>query len=323
MGQAAKGTGDAAAAYKELHIKVASGNGQLKDANTVFYQTIDALGKVKNETERDSLAMSIFGKSARELNPLIEAGSSKLKELGVEAHNVGYVMSNDTLQQFGQLDDAMQRMEKQGDALKNSLALALLPMLTALFETVGKIPVPVLQTIIVLTTTIATVLLVIKAIKDVTSTAGTIKSFLDPANAQMLKTTAIIMGVAAAIIVVLALIAALSNKGDQVRQITSSVTGAVNSVKSTTSTVSQEYARNARGSRYWTGGETVVGEEGPEIVSLPRGSRIYPNGQQPQTGSSYIDNRQYIFRVDDISTYQQIEQRLKNERKSMRQGVSG
>ena len=131
------------------------------------------------------------------------------------------------------------------------------------------------------------------------------------------------MGVAAAIIVVLALIAALSNKGDQVRQITSSVTGAVNSVKSTTSTVSQEYARNARGSRYWTGGETVVGEEGPEIVSLPRGSRIYPNGQQPQTGSSYIDNRQYIFRVDDISTYQQIEQRLKNERKSMRQGVSG
>ena len=38
-------------------------------------KVIDALGKVTNETERDALAMQILGKSAQELNPLIEAGS--------------------------------------------------------------------------------------------------------------------------------------------------------------------------------------------------------------------------------------------------------
>ena len=128
MDNARDGSSGAAEAFKTLRVRITDSRGQLQDANTVFYQTIDALGNIKNETERDALAMEIFGRSARDLNPLIEAGSDRLKELGVEAHNVGYVMSNETLQQFGQLDDAMQRMSKQGDALKNSLALAMLPL---------------------------------------------------------------------------------------------------------------------------------------------------------------------------------------------------
>lgn len=33
---------------------------------------------------------------------------------------------------------------------------------------------------------------------------------------------------------------------------------------------------NARGTDFWRGGLTMVGEEGPELVSLPRGSAVYP-----------------------------------------------
>jgi len=35
------------------------------------------------------------------------------------------------------------------------------------------------------------------------------------------------------------------------------------------------------------GGLAVVGERGPEIVALPGGSRVYPNGQGPSTGTTY------------------------------------
>lgn len=322
MDAAKGGTGATAEAFKALKIKVTDSHGALKDANTVYYQAIDALGKVKNETERDALSMSIFGKSARDLNPLIEAGSGKLKELGEEAHNVGYVMDNETLQQFGQLDDAMQRMEKQGDALKNSLALAMLPILTALFETIGKIPVPVLQTIIVLVTVITTILLVIKAIKDVTSTAGAIKGFLDPANAQMLKTTGIILGIAAAVIAVLLLIAALTNKTGQVKEITSSIGDSMNSVTASTASVTQNYPRNARGSRFWVGGATTVGEEGPEIVTLPRGSRIYPNGQGPkQSGGNTTNYYNVTIDAKNVREFNDVVTIAQNEATSIRQGV--
>jgi hypothetical protein len=42
---------------------------------------------MENETERDALAMTILGKSAQELNPLIEAGADKMEELGKKQKN--------------------------------------------------------------------------------------------------------------------------------------------------------------------------------------------------------------------------------------------
>lgn len=41
-------------------------------------------------------------------------------------------------------------------------------------------------------------------------------------------------------------------------------------------------SRNARGTGYWRGGVTLVGEEGPEIVELPRGSRIHDAARSQQ-----------------------------------------
>jgi hypothetical protein len=38
-------------------------------------------------------------------------------------------------------------------------------------------------------------------------------------------------------------------------------------------------SHNALGTGYWRGGRTLVGESGPEIVDLPRGSRIYDNAR--------------------------------------------
>ena len=44
--------------------------------------------------------MSIFGKSAQDLNGIIEAGRGKFEELGQTAENMGYVMGDDTLGKF-------------------------------------------------------------------------------------------------------------------------------------------------------------------------------------------------------------------------------
>lgn len=43
-----------------------------------------------------------------------------------------------------------------------------------------------------------------------------------------------------------------------------------------------EVGTNAAGTNNWRGGLTVVGEEGPELVDLPRGSRILPNKESVQ-----------------------------------------
>ena len=56
---------------------------------TVFGEAIDALGAVGNETERDAIAMQLFGKSAMEMNPLIKAGSAELAALSEKSSRDG------------------------------------------------------------------------------------------------------------------------------------------------------------------------------------------------------------------------------------------
>jgi phage-related protein len=134
MSSARGGTGAAADAYKALGVAVTDSNGELRDSETVYWEAIDALGEVQNETERDALAMQLFGKSAQELNPLIAQGSEGIAALTEEARNMGAVMSTESLEALGKFDDSMQRLKSGGVAAKNALGLILLPQLQILAD---------------------------------------------------------------------------------------------------------------------------------------------------------------------------------------------
>jgi phage-related protein len=134
MSSARKGTGEIADAYRRLGVSVTDMSGNLRDSETVYWETIDALGKVSNETERDALAMQIFGKSAQELNPLIAQGSAGIAELTEEAKRMGAVMSEDSLNALGKFDDSIQRLKAGGEAAKNMLGTVLLPQLQILAD---------------------------------------------------------------------------------------------------------------------------------------------------------------------------------------------
>ena len=118
---------DVSAAFDTLGVKTRDSNGALRDQETVMWECIDALGKVKNETERDSLAMTIFGKSAKELNPLIEAGSDAWNDYCKEAREAGLVLSEDGMNALGGFNDGLQRIEATMDAARNQIMAALAP----------------------------------------------------------------------------------------------------------------------------------------------------------------------------------------------------
>jgi uncharacterized phage infection (PIP) family protein YhgE len=317
MNTARNGTGEAAEAFRKLHVRLTDNKGQLRDQETVFYEVIDALGKMRNETERDAVAMAIFGRSARELTTLIETGSEGMRELAEEAHRMGYVMSEDTVQQFGQLDDAMQRLNKQSEGLKNSLAMALLPMLTALFETISKIPVPVLQTLIVLGSVVTTVVLAVKAIKELTSTGKMIGEFFNGLNPAALKTTAIVLGVVAALTALALIIAVLAGKKHDIVQATQALGDNVSKMQSSVESVQNSYKRApgyARGTSYHPGGIARVGENGPEYVELPRGTKVYQRGVVPAAAQNiYVTiHADDLQQVADVVNLFESYARMKN-----------
>lgn len=111
MGTAKKGTGDAAAAFKELGVSITDNNGALRNNKDVFNDVINALGKIENETQRDAYAMQIFGKSAQDLNPLILGGADALEELGKEAEDAGLILSQDTLDAANEFNDCIDKLK--------------------------------------------------------------------------------------------------------------------------------------------------------------------------------------------------------------------
>lgn len=293
MDAARRGSKEQAEAFDKLGISVQNADGTLRDAQDVFGDAIDALGAISNETERDAIAMTIFGRSARDLNPLIKAGSDGLRELTQEAHNVGYVMGEEALDALGAVDDQLQRMNRSGEALKNQIAVGMAPAVENLMKKGTDLFVRLQEA-----AEGSGILEVFGALLDVVSALEPLFDVLFGTaedGVPALQALALALGVVAdaltivvnTIAIVIELFKQLFNLisgkgfddsnlvryGENVAQVFSdkgATARAWNSIFGANS-----IGKNADGTDYWPGGLTWVGERGPELVSLPQGSRVY------------------------------------------------
>ena len=98
--------------WESLGISVKDADGNMRDASAVFYESLDALSKIENETERDQKAMELFGKSADQLAGIIDDGGKGLREYGKEAEELGIVLGKDTVDGLADLNSELDRVKK-------------------------------------------------------------------------------------------------------------------------------------------------------------------------------------------------------------------
>lgn len=125
---------DVAALWQALGIQTDDGEGGLRDANDVFWEAIEALGRIENETDRDAAAMLLFGKRAAELNPLIEAGRDAWEASVKEAGELGVILDDADVQKLGEFNDELQKMNAVVESMKLKFYAALAPGMTIIAE---------------------------------------------------------------------------------------------------------------------------------------------------------------------------------------------
>ena len=106
------------------------------------------------------------------------------------------------------------------------------------------------------------------------------------------KWAAIITAVVAAVTLLIAMINILTGKGDQMERSMNAMGGAASGASgggAQGGMGNMTYARNATGTPYSMGGPTLVGENGPELVNMPRGSRVF---SADDTRSLFAGNQQ-------------------------------
>lgn len=138
MSNAQKGSADYVDAFSKLKVAYEDGNGTLLDSETVYWNIIDALGGMTNETERDATAMTLLGKSAQDVNTLVAIGSTGVKKFTDEAKNMGAVLDKDTLASLGETDDALQRFTQTVEITKRKVGAEMAPALTQAAEDISN-----------------------------------------------------------------------------------------------------------------------------------------------------------------------------------------
>lgn len=126
--------------FESLGVATRDVNGEFRDTTDIWYDTLDALSKVENETEKDTLAMDIFGKSASDLAGIIDDGGEALRDLGDQAERAGLIMSQDTLDSLNAVNDQIDTMKATVTATIATTGAKALEVLAPAFDMiVGKI----------------------------------------------------------------------------------------------------------------------------------------------------------------------------------------
>ena len=144
MLSASKGTGASAEAFEKLGVEVTNADGTLRDGDAVWQDTIKALGNMKNETERDALAMQLMGKSAANLNPLIEDGGKTYKEVAdtLAKYDLDFI-DQETLDNANAFNDSLDMIKTVGlvafQQLGTQLAAYLAPAMEKVVDIAGRL----------------------------------------------------------------------------------------------------------------------------------------------------------------------------------------
>ena len=165
--------------FAQLGVNVRDSTGALRDSSDVFYEVLDRLGKVGNETERDALAMEVFGRSADQLAGIIDDGGAALKQLGEEAEQLGIILDQDTLDAMNKVNDEIERLKAQAKGEFAKAGAAALEALTPLLE-------------------------------DIVGALAKVLEFIGNLSPEVIKVVAIIAAVVAAISPVAAIIAKIA-----------------------------------------------------------------------------------------------------------------
>ncbi len=144
MLSAQRGSKTQVEAFDKLGVSVTNADGSLRDSDAVWQDTITALGKMTNETERDALAQQLLGKTAANLNPLIEDGGEIYKEVAdtLAKYDLDFI-DQETLNQANEFNDALDTMKMVGmvafQQLGTQLAAYLAPAMEKVVDVVGRL----------------------------------------------------------------------------------------------------------------------------------------------------------------------------------------
>lgn len=305
MSDAANGNEDVIEKFDQLGVSIYDADGNLRNAEDTFWDVVDSLGEMSNQTERDALAMDLINESAQKLNPLIEIGSEGFKKYADEAENVGYILSNDQLKALTDVDEAQNRLLKSQEAVSKQISAQYAPYMSDALNQTRELIEKVGTALVDSGAVDAFGSILDSAISLLEPLGDLVSDLLPPLGVLLQGVAGTIAWIADTINLIVGLLTlngdristALGLNPNKASNIQKALYGADYKTESyydstgnyydpTTGQWTGNYFHNAGGNDNFPGGRTRVGENGPETVYLPQGT-VIANAQETRADGGY------------------------------------
>ena len=127
------------AAWDRIGVSTRNADGSMRNATEVFYEAIEGLSQIENETERDQVAMDLFGKSADSLAGIIDDGGAAFQEYGRQAEDMGLILSGETLDSLNSINDTLDQTKATVGASLLELGATIAESLQPALDTIAKV----------------------------------------------------------------------------------------------------------------------------------------------------------------------------------------
>lgn len=128
------GSSESAKAFDALGVSVKDSAGKLKSTESIIGDVAEVFSKMENGARKTDAAMALFGKSGTALIPMLNTGREGMRKMGVEAENLGLVISDNTFKAAEAFNDNLARMGKAATGVGNTLVSGILPSLKMLTD---------------------------------------------------------------------------------------------------------------------------------------------------------------------------------------------
>ena len=122
---AKKGNASLAETYRQLGLDINS----ISSADKAFNGVIAALADMEDETQRNTIANELFGKTYTELAPMLNSGSEAIADMKQECEDLGGVMSQDAVSAGASFNDMISRVQTAFGGIVNDIGSSLFPVL--------------------------------------------------------------------------------------------------------------------------------------------------------------------------------------------------
>lgn len=208
--------------FDKLGVSITNQDGTMRDATDVWYEAIEALGQIENETERDQVSMELFGKSAMEMAGIVDDGGEALKQLGEEAEATGNILSGEAVADAVAFNDQIDELKAKASQAFFSAGAALADTLVPALETLVDVITNVLSWFGSLDGStqafILTVLGLVAAISPIAGIIATIATMATTLNVAMLPMIGTIGAIVVAIGAAVAIGVSLYKNWDTIKE---------------------------------------------------------------------------------------------------------